>query len=155
MLMDKSRPRRALPLFCAVLLATAVSGCEKGGPKLVPVEGTVTVGDQLLKCGTDQRRGYVILAPDAARGNSSHHEPRATIDAEGHYKILTVTQEGAAPGWYKVRVDASYLPNPNTNAYEFAPLVPKRYIDFATSRLAFEVVEKPDPGAYDLKLSAK
>jgi hypothetical protein len=94
------------------------------------------------------------MAPDAARGNTSQHEVRGWIDAEGHYKILTVTQEGAAPGWYNVRVDASYLPDPN-NAYKFSHLVPERYIDFSKSKLTIEVVEKPDPGAYNLKLDAK
>ena len=76
------------------------------------------------------------------------------IDAQGHYTLLTRARKGAAPGWYKVAVTAGDRDNPN-NPYITHWLVPQKYIDARTSNLAFEVVEKPEPGAYDLKLDAK
>jgi hypothetical protein len=143
---------------CSVLLGAALvlgaTGCGKEGPKLLPVEGAVTVGDQPLNMGTERRRGYVELIPDAARGNTSPELPRGYIDPEGRYKISTNQKPGAPPGWYRVRVDASDQPDPN-NAYKFQSLVPQRYIDGGTTPLSIEVVESPAPGAYDLKLDAK
>jgi hypothetical protein len=145
-----------LRLTLSGLLAVVVgaAGCGKEGPKLFPVEGNVTVGDQPLKMGTERRRGYVELIPDTARGNTTLELPRGYIDTEGRYRISTNQKPGAPPGWYKVRVDAADQPDPN-NAYRFEFLVPQRYIDGGSTTLTFEVVESPAAGAYDLRLDAK
>jgi hypothetical protein len=147
------RGLRARPAL-SVLLAGAVAGlpgCGKEPPKLATVEGTVFVGGEPLNVGTAQRRGYVQLNPDAARGNTSLARPSGEIDSEGHFKIMTNVKMGVTPGWYKVAVSADFKPNPD-NAYGFKELIPKRYFNENTSGLSFEVVENPAPGAYDLKL---
>jgi hypothetical protein len=48
-------------------------------------------------------------------------------------------------------VSADFKPNPN-DPYTHKTLIPERYSIAATSKLEFEVVENPAPGAYDLKL---
>jgi hypothetical protein len=141
-------PKPFLPLLLGGVLAASVAGCGGGGPKLIPVEGKVTLGDKPLTSG------YVVLKPDASRGNTSMEVPTGTIDAQGNYTISTGAKTGAAPGWYKVAVTAAADLDPN-NPYFTKWLVPERYIEAETSKLAIEVVEKPAAGAYDFTLDPK
>lgn len=141
-----SRRTRGAALLC--LLCLGLVGCGARGPKLVPVEGKVTLGDKPVTNGT------VILYPDLARGNQSPEEPRGEIDAQGNFKVTTGARTGAAPGAYKVAVTAAEKIDPN-NPYFTKWLVPEKYIDFRTSGLSFEVVENAPPGTYNLKLAPK
>jgi len=148
------QPRVSAGLLCCCILLSA-AGCGKGEAQLVPVEGTVMLGDKVLATDT-HTTGTVVLHPDKSKGNDSLEEPRGSIDSSGRYKIFTGTRPGAAPGWYKVTVDAAKVEDPR-NPYHSASgfLMPERYIDRDKSKLAFEVVETPAAGAYDLKLDAK
>ncbi|HEY7156989.1 MAG TPA: hypothetical protein VH575_23675 [Gemmataceae bacterium] len=140
------RPR-TFPLLVAGVFLASASGCGKGDGKLVPVQGTVKLGDAPLTTG------MVIFRPDASKGNTSQHEPRGQIDAEGHYKLMTAQREGVAPGWYKVGITASQPSTDANNPYAILKsLIPSIYNDPEKSRLALEVVEKPNPGAYDLTI---
>lgn len=94
---------------------------------------------------------WVIFAPDKSKGNTSPHEPRSLIGGDGRYTLKTAEREGAAPGWYKVRVEAAE-PIDMKKPYEVKFLVPKKYIDLETSGLRVEVAVNPAAGAYDLKL---
>jgi hypothetical protein len=130
-------------------------GCGKDTLRLVQVEGKVMLGAKVL--ATDAHTtGTVVLHPDKSKGNTSLEEPRGSIDSEGHFKIATGTKPGAAPGWYKVTVDAATVIDPK-NPYHSASgfLMPERYLDKETSKLAFEVVENAPAGTYDLKLDPK
>jgi hypothetical protein len=150
----RSRGRLGALLLCAAA-AGGLGGCRQGGPALFPVEGKVLLDGKPLRVdGTKGRTGYVVFYPDAARGNPSREEPRGEIDAEGNYRVLTGLRPGAPPGWYKVTVGVTEQPNPN-DAYTFTWLVPQDYVDKDRSKLALEVVEKPEPGAYDLQLHSK
>jgi len=137
-----------LLLLCGATFAVSLAGCFKGKDNLVPVEGKVTVGKKPLTTG------FVVFYPDAAKGNISKEEPRGTLDAEGNYRLLTHTKNGAAPGWYKVAVTAADQLDPN-NPYFTKWRIPERYIDPRTSKLTVEVVENPAAGAYDLRLDPK
>jgi hypothetical protein len=137
-------------LCCGAAFALAVAGCGAGGPRVLAVEGRVTVGGKPLTSGT----GTVIFYPDAARGNTSQEEPRGALDTEGRYRLRTGPRDGAAPGWYRVAVTAAKQLDPN-NPYFTEWLIPQRYIDPKTSNLSVQVVEAPAPGTYDLKLDAK
>jgi hypothetical protein len=68
--------------------------------------------------------------------------------------VLTGLKPGVAAGWYKVTVGVTEQPDPG-DAYTFTWLVPRDYIDKDKSGLSLEVVEQPEPGAYDLKLRSK
>ena len=137
-------------LVAGVFLALAL-GCGQGDGdlgRLVPVEGKVMLGDKPLTTGV------VIFRPDATKGNTSKHEPRGPIDAEGNYKLVTAEKrDGAAPGWYKVGIIAAQQSTDAKNPYALPKsLIPSIYNDPEKSRLAVEVVEKPSPGAYDLRI---
>jgi hypothetical protein len=139
-------------LLCC--LAATLTGCGTGGEHLLPVEGTVWLGDGPL--ATDAHtKGTVVLYPDKSKGNTSLEIPRGAIRGDGTYKILTGIKPGVAPGWYKVTVDAAKVVDPK-NPYHSVQgfLVPRQYLDQEVSGLAFEVVEQPAVGAYDLKLDA-
>ena len=115
---------------------------------MVKVQGQVMVGSKPLTTGT------VIFHPDLVKGNNSKEEPRGPIDEEGNYHLLTRIDEGVTPGWYKVSVTAAEQID-RKNPYFTDWLIPQKYIDPKTSKLAFEVVENSAPGAYDIKLEPK
>jgi hypothetical protein len=133
-----------LLLICCGL-AFALTGCRKGDPKLVQVDGNVMVGTKPLT------RGTVIFYPDAAKGNTSRDEPRGAIEPDGRYHLLTGLKEGVTPGWYKVAVTAAEQIDPK-NFYVTKWLIPQKYIDPKTSKLQLEVVANPASGAYNLTL---
>lgn len=138
-----------VPHCAAALVFASVMGCGNGGEgKLVPVRGRVMLGDKPLTTGV------VIFRPDAARGNTSRQEPRGQIDAEGGYKLKTAQSDGAVPGWYKIGIIASQPSVDPKNPYAYPKsLIPRIYNDPERSGLTVEVVEKPNPGAYDVTIS--
>ena len=155
MFSTKAPPRRGVFLLgCAALLAAGLPGCGGAG-RLLPVEGKVMLGDKPL--ATDEHtQGYVTLYPDKSRGNDSLEIPTGTIDSEGRFKIFTRTNAGAAPGWYQATVSAAPVVDPkNPYLKKTGWLMPERYLDKETSKLAIEVVEHPAEGAYDLKVDPK
>jgi hypothetical protein len=132
--------------FCAVAFA-ALTGCGSSGEKLTPVAGKVTVNGASL--GT----GSVTFHPDTAKGNSTPHIPVGTLDAQGNYKLMTATQEGAPLGWYQITVSAQEPIDPKNPYAPPKHLINPKYSDLGTSGLAVEVVPSPAPRAYDLKLA--
>jgi hypothetical protein len=132
--------------MAAVLLA-GLAGCgSTDAPALLPVEGQVRFAGKPLTQGT------VVLYPDARKGNTSKHEPRGTIDANGRYEIITHPRPGAAPGWYRVAVRATE-PGDAKNPYALPrSLLPEKFQSPETSGLTLEVRSDPPAGAYDLDL---
>ncbi|OWK38259.1 hypothetical protein [Fimbriiglobus ruber] len=129
----------------AALVVGVVAGCGTGdGETLAPVSGVITANGKPVPSGT------MTLYPEAAKGNASQHQPNGVIDANGRYEMYVPgSKKGAPPGWYKVVVYAVDDPQPGKpNKY----FVHKKYTDVATTPLLIEVVEKPEPGRYDLKL---
>mgnify|MGYP003509381870 CR=1 FL=1 len=125
----------------------ALFGCGGGGEKLTPVGGKVTVG------GVPLAAGSVTFHPDSDKGNSSLNIAVGALDAEGTYKLMTGGREGAPLGWYKVTVTAQ-APIDLNNPYAMPKhLIKPKFSDASTSGLAIEVVARPAPGAYDLKLT--
>jgi hypothetical protein len=129
-----------------VLLA-ALAGCgATDSPALLPVAGQVRFGGKPLT------RGTVVLYPDARKGNTSKHEPRGTIQADGRYQIATHPRAGAPPGWYKVAVRATE-PGDAKNPYALPrSLIPEKFQSPDTSGLTLEVRSDPPAAAYDLEL---
>jgi len=132
----------------AVALMGLCVGCGKDSDidKLLPVSGKVRYQAEPLTTGT------VILVPDAAKGNTTKHEPRGPIDDQGNYRVTTAGRPGAPPGWYKVAVIATQPPNPNKPYAVTGSLLPRKYGDASTSGLAIEIREEPADGDYDLVL---
>lgn len=125
-----------------------LAGCGQG-ETTIPVKGKVLVDGLPLTVGT------VIFTPDAAKGNTSLHEPRGKLDANGVYQVYqTKDREGVAPGWYKISISAQRLTDAK-DPYSYASVIPTKFARPDTSGLALEVVDKPAQGAYDITLSAR
>ncbi len=140
---------RTSPVLVVGLVLAGVAGCGKNGD----LEQLVTVQGQVMLWEKPLTTGVVIFRPDASRGNSSQHEPRGQIDAQGHYLLRTGQKEGAAPGWYKVAIIAARPSTDPNNPYAPSPsLIPTLYNDPDTSGLAREVEKNAAPGAYDLQI---
>jgi hypothetical protein len=140
--------RQAAWCWAALLTGSAVlgaAGCSKEPQeKLGRVSGKVTVAGQPLKTGS------VTFRPDAARGNTTLHNPTSPIDAEGHYDLVVpVDRKGAPLGWYKVLVTAYDNPRPG----HLKSFISMKYQDAKSTPLEKEVIENPEPGRYDLNLT--
>jgi hypothetical protein len=154
---------RWLLLFLPLLLGlAALTGCGGGAAgKVVPVTGKITLDGEPLTAGT------ITFEPDDSKGNKSKSPAGGMVDASGNYKLFTSGKEGAVVGWYKVGVspvgmqmggmaplpESGKLTDPNKNVGPSGGAVNKKYQLPATSGLSIEVVEKPEAGAYDLKVT--
>src|SRR5260370_25996218 len=97
-----------MSLWAAALVWLSIGcGRDSGADNLLPVSGKVRYKTEPLTTGT------VILVADAAKGNTTKHEPRGPIDDQGNYRVSTAGRPGAPPGWYKVAVIANKPPNPD------------------------------------------
>jgi hypothetical protein len=138
--------RAPLWRLVGILTVLGLSSCGPSSPKLVPVQGTVTLTDR-----TPIAYGHVILHPDPGKGNTSKEICQGTIQ-DGSYSIMTGARKGAPVGAYKVGIEAAKEVNPN-NPYFTEWLADEKYVDPNRSGLTMEVVENPDPGRYDFKLN--
>jgi hypothetical protein len=131
----------------AAMLVWLSSGCgaNSSGDGLVSVSGKVSYKGEPLTTGT------VILVADAAKGNTTKHEPRGPIDDQGNFEVGTAGKPGAPPGWYKVAVVANKPGNPSKLYAVTGSLLPKKYGNASTSELAIEVTGKPG-AVYDIVL---
>lgn len=136
--------RTQLSLVLVLGSAALVGGCKGEGEKLVPVAGLVTVSGKAVPNGT------LTFYPDAAKGNTTQHQPTGTLDAAGKFEVfVTGGRKGAPVGWYRVVVYAVDDPQPGKpNKY----WVNQKYTDRGTTPLLIEVIANPEPGRYDLKL---
>jgi hypothetical protein len=136
----------ARPLALAALLLAV--GCGSG-PKLIPVEGQVTVGGQPLKTGT------VTFHPDTSKGNTAKypHFPLGTIDPSGKYSLSTGGKPGAPPGHYKVAVHAAVPSDPKDEYSEPRLLIDEANTSPETTAHTAEVKAGASPGSYDVKLT--
>ena len=138
-------------ISCFVLGCLIVGGCKEPGDEgnRVPVEGRVMFAD-----GKALHRGTVIYTPDGAKGNVSQHEPRGAIQEDGTYKLSTTERlNGVAPGWYVVTIIAQEPYDESKSSWDPPWIIHKRYGNRQTSGLAVEVVEQPEAGRYDFKVS--
>lgn len=133
-------------VLTACVIGLSLSGCGSSGPKLSPVEGKVTLMD-----GTAISYGHVILHADTSKGNTTKEVSQGTIK-DGKYTIMTGARKGAPLGAYKVSIEAAKEVD-EKNPYFTEWLADEKYVDPTRSGLTMEVVEKPDAGRYDFKLS--
>jgi hypothetical protein len=143
-----SPPTGSLVVFgITTFLLASIAGCgQSGSETMFPVEGQVKLRGKPLTKGT------VVFYPDPSKGNTTKHEPRGDIEADGHYKIVTHPRQGAPPGWYKVAVIVTEPSDPK-NLYSLPrSLIPEKFSKPDESQVTLEVRSQPPPGAYDLEL---
>jgi hypothetical protein len=136
---------------CSQLIAltfVAFAGCAKQD-SLTEVRGTVFIGEQPSTKGM----GYVTFHPDVSKGNNWQEESVGAIQPDGSYSLEMRGKKGAAKGWYKVGVTVADVIDPN-NPYVTKWLMPNpdKYQYWSKSGISVEVVDKPQPGHYDIKL---
>ncbi len=149
--------RRLPALFFGLLPAAFAAGCgdTSGVGPTFPVVGKVTFNQSPWTA----KSTVILFKPDAARGNTGRFEPTGSVDADGNYRLTTKGKNGAPPGWYKVVVTAReeaapvHPKGPQRHRPVSGSLLPAKYGQAQTTDLSIEVVERPAPGAYDLKLS--
>jgi hypothetical protein len=136
-------------LVCIALFGLALFGCTQQ-ERLTPVRGTLFIGDK----PSDKGMGYITFHPDADKGNKWQEEAVGMVKPDGTYELEARGKKGAANGWYKVGVSVAEVIDPN-NPYVTNWLIPnpEKYQNWAKSGISIEVVEKPQPGQYDIKRS--
>ena len=121
-----------LTLIVLLCLVAVLSGCSDGRPRRVRVSGTVLIDGQPLTFGN------IIFMPQGARPSS------AKLDENGHFKLSCYDAkgdgDGAIPGKHKVAISSS-KPIPGNKVQWYAP---KKYADFRTSGLEFDITEPTD-----------
>jgi hypothetical protein len=120
------------------VLLLGATGCSSN---LYPVRGTVTFED-----GTPLPAGGIIFLQE---GGEKAIQAQGSIRPDGRYELGTNRPgDGAAPGKYRVLI------NPGDMA-DWDPKVrsafDRRYLDFSTSGLEFEV--KPAPNEFNIQLT--
>ncbi len=133
---------RTLPRLGLITLLLGAAGC---GPALCPVRGTVTLAD-----GKPLGEGMVVF-------ESQNLEPpvtaRGPVQGDGRFELSTFRPgDGVRPGRYRALV----APKDDPNAVDRKPKPPpfdRRYAEFATSGLEFEVTAS-GPNDFPIKLSA-
>lgn len=145
-------------LLTTLVFLTACNS-EPPGPKLVPVQGAVTLDGKPLSAAD------VMFIP---QGDTKGQGGVGRTDESGKFEILSFDRKhkGAPVGNYRVIVSklvkpdgTDYIPDPNAGPFDtggFKELLPAAYrdSDTAQSRLAADV---PDSGTttIELKLSSK
>jgi hypothetical protein len=136
------------PRWLGSALMILLVGCARTEPTIA-VKGKVLVDGQPLTFGT------IVFTPDAAKGNTSMHEPRGKLDATGVYEAKqSKDQPGMASGWYKVSISAQKMKDAK-DPYSYASVIPNRYASPETSGLSVEVTAHAAAGTYDFALSSK
>ena len=131
---NRISPARLGP-WIGLLVCVVAAGCGRQSdlPPTAEVSGTVKVDGRPLA------RGAVKFVPDATKGTKG---PPGVgyIDEEGHYEITTAGIQGAVVGHHKIGVEAEEEYD-ETKISVGRSLIPRRYNNPDTSRLAAEVKE--------------
>jgi len=115
---------RSAACVTLVALAMLALGCGRGGPRPVPVSGTVTVDGKPLAGGA------LTVAPENGRAAGGR------IGPNGRFVLSTwIEGDGVAPGTHRVEVIAAKPLPGNRRQW----LVPKKVRSLATSPLRLEV----------------
>jgi hypothetical protein len=129
---------RRLGVLLVVAAVLGVPGCDQG-PRRFSVSGQVTLNGVPLSAGTVSFVG---------QGNAAGKGLIAGTIKDGAYSVTTDGKGGAPLGTYKVTVVTQFPGAPAD-----APVINPLYADPVKTPLKVTVVENPEPGVYDLKLT--
>lgn len=103
--------------FLGFIFLVSLVGCGEGGPDVIPVSGTVRLGDAPLT-------GATVLFTPLAGGRPS----AAVTDAEGRYELVySQERAGALPGEHHVTISTYRGGDPDLNIAPSKERVPSRY----------------------------
>jgi hypothetical protein len=126
----------------SLFLLALVTGCNRSGLDLAPVEGIVTYN------GSPVADAGVMFAP--AQGPSA----MATTDAEGRFTLTTANHPGALIGEHRVsisKVETIAIPQRRGfPLYQQKHQIPAKYADSATSELTASVVDDDNHFEFNL-----
>jgi hypothetical protein len=127
-------PEMSSRLLGFLLLALlSLTGCGDGRPARVAVSGQVLIDGQPLSVG------IIKFIPEGSRPSSGK------IEADGSFTLTCYDgADGVVPGRHRVQVSAMEI----LGSSKVKWLVPRKYADFRTSELEFEITEPTD----DLKI---
>lgn len=138
------------PPLLFLFAAAVVAGCGSGGPKTVPVSGTVT-----LDGGKVPGPGFIYFNTDGTGSAGTSRPGTAEFDADGRYRAMTYTAgDGLLPGKYVLRVDC-WKTAPNMEGKPVVSFLPNRYQDAAKSDLTLTVEAGASPITFDIALKSK
>ncbi|HMO85216.1 MAG TPA: hypothetical protein PKC18_09885 [Lacipirellulaceae bacterium] len=116
-----------------LLLPALLTGCSDGRPTRVPVSGIVTIDGQPLPYGN------IKFVPSGARPSAGK------IDENGRFKLTCYDgDDGVVVGRHRVAISASKILSESKIQW----YAPKKYADFRTSELEFDI----DAPIDDLKI---
>jgi hypothetical protein len=112
--------------FCSLASVVATSGCGDGHPERVPVAGIVLIEGQPLTSGN------IKFVPKNGRPSASK------IGPDGHFNLTCYDgNDGALLGTHRVQVASNRIISDSKIEW----YAPKKYADFRTSDIEFEVTE--------------
>jgi hypothetical protein len=107
----------------------------------------VTLDDKPLPAGV------LLFHPDASKGNTARAACTGPVK-DGRFNLVTSavdrrdTGSGAPVGWYKVTVIQDLPGIPILNVHQ-------KFLFPEKTPISIEIVDNPQPGAYDIKLTSK
>jgi hypothetical protein len=127
------------------VLGSVLSGCNRSGLDLAPVEGVVMYqGAPLADAG-------VLFKP------SQGPFAMGVTDEEGRFTLITANQEGALIGEHQVAISKAetivrHVTGNPMPVYQTKALIPEKYFDAASSQLTASV--KDDENEFEFNLTA-
>jgi hypothetical protein len=131
---------------CLFALCSFITGCNRGGLDLAPVEGVVTYN------GTPLAEAGVLFKP--TQGPFA----MGVTDEEGRFTLTTANQEGALIGEHQVAVSKAetivrHIAGNPMPVLQTKALIPEKYFDGASSQLTASV--KDDDNRFEFNLSGQ
>lgn len=121
-----------------VVVASALVGCGKGGPEVVPASGQVFIDGQPLAAGVE---GFVQVLPAEGRAATGSIDPQT-----GKFTLTTLEKDDGCPvGTHKVAVILRTMVGNNS-----VSLIDEKYSEPETSGLTVTVEEATDSLKIDL-----
>ncbi len=134
-----STPLRGRPLFLfpslSCLFLLLVVGCGQRGPKVVPVEGTITFGG-----GSWPKAGVLNFAVESSSPGMPDRPAMGLFDTDGKLTVTTFAKgDGLIPGKYKMGVECWEVRPDIMSPTAAKSYVPARYASPKTSGLTVTV----------------
>ena len=137
-------------VVCCAVGFLFVSGC---GLKRVPASGSIEID------GVPLESGIIYFNPNTAKGNNTPVSCSSGVQ-NGHFQVRTTAMErsdtgpGVPLGWYKVSLRVN-MPGEKPMFPGPAVEIDRKYLNPDLTPIEVEVVDNPEPGHYDFKITSR